>query len=116
MQIMRWKKNSLSIMHYHEKYKQTFKQSLSSKKKNFNCNSKVVVYFIKCRVCGNQYNGSTVTKFRARVNNYKSAHRNFWKEQKLSKQARNQKRFHEHYLQKDHNEISDWETTIKKPC
>ena len=36
-----------------EKYKyfqkQTFKQSLS--KKNFKCNSKMVVYLIECRVC-----------------------------------------------------------------
>ena len=30
---------------------------------------------------GKQYSGSTVTKFRARANNYKRTHRNFWKEQ-----------------------------------
>ena len=57
-------------------------------KKNFNCNSKMVVYLIECRVCGKQYNGSTVTKFRARANNYKSTHRNFLKEQILPNQAR----------------------------
>ena len=39
-------------------------------------------------------------------------HCNFWKEQILSNQARNHKRFHEHYLQNDHNEICDWEITI----
>ena len=33
-------------------------------KKNFNCNSKMVVYLIERRVCGKKYNGSTVTKFR----------------------------------------------------
>ena len=44
--------------------------------------------------------------------NYKSTHRNFRKEQILSNQARNQKRFHEHYLQTDHNGICDWEITI----
>ena len=65
-------------------------------KKNFNCNSKMVVYLIECRVCGKQYNGSTVTKFRARANNYKRTHRNFRKEQILSNQVCNQKRFHEH--------------------
>ena len=27
-------------------------------KKNFDCNSKMVVYLIECRVCGKQYNGS----------------------------------------------------------
>ena len=72
----------------------------------------MVVYLIECRICGKQYNGSTVTKFRARANNYKSTHRNFRKEQILSNQARNQKRFHEHYLQKDHNRICDWKITI----
>ena len=58
----------------------------------------MVVYLIECRICRKQYNRSTVTKVCARANNYKSTHRNFWKEQKLSNQARNQKRYHEHYL------------------
>ena len=40
-------------------------------------------------------------------NNYESTHRNFWKEQILLHEARNQKCFHEHYLQNDHNEICD---------
>ena len=65
----------------------------------------MVVYLIECRVYGKQYNGSTVTKFRARANSYKSTHRNFRKEQILSNQARNEKRFHGHYQQNDHNEI-----------
>ena len=49
----------------------TFKSKHSNEvdqiKKNFNCNSKMVVYLIECRICGKQYNGSTVTKFRART-------------------------------------------------
>ena len=94
----------------------TFKSKHSNEvyqiKENFNCNSKVVIYLIECRVCGKQYNGSTVTKFRARANIYESTHRKFWKEQILSNQARNQKRFHEHYLPNDHNGICDWENTI----
>ena len=61
----------------------TFKSKHSNEvyqiKKNFNCNSKMVVYLIKGRVCGKQYNGSTVTKFRARANNYKRTHGNFRK-------------------------------------
>ena len=81
-------------------------------KKNFNCNSKLVVHLIESRVCGEQYNRSTMTKLRARVNNYKSRHHSFRKEQKLSNQVRNKKRFHKHYLQSDHNEICDWEITI----
>ena len=59
-----------------------------------------------------QYNESTVTKFRARANNYKSTHRNFRKEQILSNQARNQRLFHERYLQNDHKRICDWKITI----
>ena len=54
----------------------------------------MVVYLIECNVCGKQYNGSTVTTFRATANNYKSTHRNFRKEQILSNKARNQKHFH----------------------
>ena len=53
-----------------------------------------------------------MTKFCARANNYKSTHLNIWKEQKLSNQTRNQKRFHENYLQSDHNGTSDWKITI----
>ena len=67
---------------------------------------------IECRVCRKQYNDSIVTKFRARANNYKSTHRNFRKEQVLSNQARNQKRFHKHYLQIDYNWTCNWETKI----
>ena len=80
-------------------------------KENFNCNSKMV-YLIECRVCGKQHNGSTVKKFRARANKYKSTHRNFQKEQILSNKARNLQLFHEHYLQNDHNVICDWKITI----
>ena len=81
-------------------------------KKSFNRNSKIIVYLIECRVCGKQYNGSNVTNIRARVNNYKNTHRNFRKEQAKSKHTLNQKPFHEHYLQNDHNGICDWEITI----
>ena len=66
----------------------TFKSKHSNEvyqiKKNFNCNFKMVVYLIECRVYGKQYNGSTVIKFCATANNYKSTRRNFRKEQKLS--------------------------------
>ena len=85
----------------------TFKSKHSNEvyqiKKNINCNTKIVVNLIECRVCGKQCNGSTVKRFRARANNYKSTHHNFRKEQI---------RFHEHYLQNEHNRICDWEITI----
>ena len=62
---------------------------------------------MECTACRKHYNGSTVTKFCARVN-YKSTHLNFWKEQKVSNQAGNQKS----YLQNDHSRICDWEIKI----
>ena len=97
----------------------TFKSKYSSEvyqvKKHFDCKSKMVVYFKEfCgnSVCGKQYCGSTMAKVYTRANNYKSTHRNSREEQKLSNQARNQKHFHKHYLQSDHNRIFDWEITI----
>ena len=88
------------------------KVNIQTKFIKFDCNSKIVVYLIECRICRKQYNGSSVRKRRARANNYKSTHPNFRKEQIVSNQAHNQKHFHEHYLQNDHNRICDWEITI----
>ena len=42
-----------------------------------NCNSKYVVYLLRCKTCNKQYVGSTVTKFRIRFNNYKSQFKKF---------------------------------------
>ena len=41
------------------------------------CNTENVVYLIQCRVCKKQYCGSTVTKCRTRLNNYKSKFRKY---------------------------------------
>ena len=73
----------------------------------------MVVYLIECRVCGNQCSSSTETKFCVRANNYKSTHHDFRKEQILSNQSGNQKRFQEHYLENYRNGICEWEITIK---
>ena len=72
----------------------------------------MAIYLIECRVCRKQYNDSNMTNFCATANNYKRTHRNIWKEQNLSSQAFNQKRFQEHYLQNENNGIFDWEITI----
>ena len=52
----------------------TFKSKHSNQvyqiKKNFNCNSKIVVYLIECKISGKQCKGSTITKFCTRANNY----------------------------------------------
>ena len=39
----------------------------------FDCHSLCVVYLITCNMCKKQYTGSTVTKFRARFNQYKKS-------------------------------------------
>ena len=45
-----------------------------------NCNTQKVVYLLKCRICGEApYVGKAKTKFGARFNNYKCAHRSYRK-------------------------------------
>ena len=77
-----------------------------------NCSSQKVVYLFKCRICGESpYFGKAKTKFRARFNNYKSAHRSYRKKRKVSQQ-----RFHEHYGQHSHNGIDDWQFALIGQC
>ena len=100
MQTMQWKRSLSQLCSNHS-------NKVYQIKKNFDCNSKMVVYLIQRRICGKQCNSSTKTTFRAGANNYKSTHRDFRKEQNLLNRARNQKRFHKHYLQSSHNGISE---------
>ena len=72
----------------------------------------MAVYFIKCEICGEQYTGSTKTKFRSRANNYKSTQRKFVNKEAVPKQALKQKCFHEHYCSDRHNDIQDWVITL----
>ena len=81
-------------------------------KKKYNCNSKMAVYLIECEICGEQYTGSTETKFRSRANNYKSTQRKFLNKEAVPKQALKQKHFHVHYSSDRHNDIQDWVITI----
>ena len=76
--------------------------------KKYNCNSKMAVYLIECEICGEQYTGSTKTKFRSRANNYKSTQIKFVNKEAVPKQALKQKRFHEHYCSDRHNGIQNW--------
>ena len=39
----------------------------------FDCDSEGIVYLISCKFCGLQYVGNTITPFRLRFNNHKSA-------------------------------------------
>ena len=72
----------------------------------------MVVYLIECKICGEQYAGSTKARFRSRANNYKSTQRKFVNKEEVPKQALKQKRFHEHYCSDRHNEIEDCVITL----
>ena len=77
-----------------------------------NCNSQKVVHLLKCRICGEApYVGNAKTEFRARFISYTSAHRSYRKKHKGSQQ-----RFHEHYGQRSHNGIDDWQFTLIEQC
>ena len=80
--------------------------------KKYNCNSKMAVYLIVCEICGEQYTGSTKTKFKSRANNYKSTQGKFVNKEAVPKQALKQKRFHEHYCSDRHNGKEDWVITL----
>ena len=50
-----------------------------------NCNSTYVIYLMTCQFCNKQYIGSTTTKFRERLNNYKTKFRQYYKNRKADK-------------------------------
>jgi len=76
------------------------------------CNSKFVVYKLRCKTCTKQYIGSTITKFSERFNNYKSP----FKKYSTRKQKGNlnpgkditQAGLFEHFCSEDHHGINDW--------
>ena len=72
----------------------------------------MAVYLIECEICGEQYTGSTKTKFISRANSYKSTQRKFVNKEAVPKQALKQQRFHEHYCSDGHNGIQDWDITL----
>ena len=51
----------------------TFESFLTEKvyktNRSFDCDSKCLIYLFSCKVCGSQYLGSTVDRFRLRWNN-----------------------------------------------
>ena len=73
------------------------------------CNSTHVVYLVNCKTCKAQYVGSTTTKFRVRLNNYKQAER-YYNSDKRDKVL--QKDFHEHFNCNNHNGMDDWCFTL----
>ena len=64
-----------------------------------NCDTPNVVYLMRCKVCNISYVGSAQKSFRARFNNYKSAHRSFLKG-KIDNFS--QVTFHQHFSEDGH--------------
>ena len=74
----------------------------------FSRDRKRLIYLFSCRVCGIQYVGSRVDRFRLRWNNYKSCQRNAADGGKP-----NQNYFHQHFLSNGNNELmNDCEITF----
>ena len=84
----------------------TTDESFKINKGPLNCNSRKFVYLSECKKCKNPYVGKAQTKFRLRLNNYKSAHKSF-----KTKKRKTQKLFHTHYIQYDHEGKDDWQFT-----
>ena len=82
----------------------------------FDCNSNHIIYLSECKQCQYRfpYVGSTKTKCRYRINNYKSTHRKFRKKYVekylaivIKKSELKQKLFHEHYCSEGHQGIEN---------
>ena len=80
-------------------------------KSPLDCNSNHVIYLFECKQYQYRfpYIGSTKTKFRYRINNYKSTHRKFRKKYVekdlaivIKKSELKQKLFHKHYCSEGH--------------
>ena len=83
------------------------------RKGDLHCNSDHVVYKLRCRTCGLQYTiGSTITKFRKRINNYKSQFRNYSDKKRRGVKNPGEKisqaSLMEHFCAPDHHGMDDW--------
>ena len=56
--------------------------------KKYNYNSKIAVYLTECKICCEQYTGSTKTKFRSTANNYKRMQPKSMNKEALPKQSK----------------------------
>ena len=81
------------------------------------CNSTFVVYLLECKKCNMQYIGSTITKMRLRVNNYKSQQKTYQHradEGTLETGHKiQQKSLHAHFSKENgHCGVEDWKFTL----
>ena len=84
-------------------------------------NSNHVIYLFECKQCQYRFPDvdSTKTKFRSRINNYKSTHRKFRKKYVekdmtvvIKKSELKQKLFHQYYCSEGHQGIEKWSFTL----
>ena len=70
---------------------------------HLDCNSENVIYLSTCKKYKKQYVGSCITRFRTRLNNYRSCHRKFcWDHSAI------QVSFHARFMLDGHCGINDW--------
>ena len=79
---------------------------------SFDCNSKGVIYMIKCKKCGKVYIGSTTTTFRKRFNNHKSSLRRYGMGQCNIPGAH----LYAHFFEGGHNGLDDVSVKIIDKC
>ena len=85
----------------------TFRSSTTNKSyqmnNRFDCNTRNIIYLITCKTCGEQYVGSTTTKFRQRHNNYASNFRKYGR----GERGMNQESLFAHFHRDDHTKCFD---------
>ena len=95
--------------------------TLNILKGSLDSNSNHVIHLFECNQCQYRfpYVGSTKTKFRYRINNYKSTHRKFRKKYVekdlaivIKKSELKQKLFHKHYCSEGHQGIENWSVAL----
>ena len=85
-------------------------KSASKINRNFNCNSKCLIYFLSCKTCGKQYTSKTGDKHRIRWSNYKT---DAWKAASDNIESCKQQFLQNHFLQDDnHGFLEDIEVTL----
>ena len=84
----------------------TTKHTYEIRPGNLNCRSKNVVYLISFKTCHKQYTGSS-EEFSAMFNNYRCAHRNYFKNNKVKQES-----FHAHLADDARSGEGEWEVRL----
>ena len=104
------------LVHSDKFSNKTETRSYNLRKGSLHCNSKNVIYLMTCQTCQKQYIGSTVTKFRERVNNYKSKFRLYYKRRKAGTLNKSdpieQAQLFAHFV--DHGNVKGFDNSRKK--